>query len=502
MSDDRFPKLKSWLAKLIGGAAPSDGGTAAQAKAITPPPAPAVSPASVKPSRASLPERESTLHAKAVASSRTPLADLCLGIDFGTRFTKVAAGSKVLDRREVLALGPDDKRLIASVLHRDASGRFHPPDVPCLAPTATVNYLKMRMADPGSASFDGDDGQCRFSVFEFEALAAFYVAGIIRMSRSAVRLQFGLPPAREIRWSCNVGVPVKHCDGEVVDRFRRMARAAWDWSNSVPEPIDLASLVAAYRARQDLPDVGDVHVAPELTGALAAFGEDPNTAEGLYALFDIGGGTVDGSVFEITKSGRMKLRIIASNVASLGTIAVARHLAGSNGGNIEAIERTLLFSDPTAALSNGAEMAKPLQMLAFQLIARSRQQMGSQLFSAAIYGTSSEKPKYPDLLAPYPDVPLLLSGGGAGSKWYQRHLAATDKHFKVNQYGVGNFKIHVLPRPPDNVVVDYHRFVVALGLANAKLFLADYTLPASKTTVEALPEWTAPHDAPYSKDLI
>src|SRR5690606_6255609 len=106
-------------------------------------------------------------------------------------------------------------------------------------------------------------------------------------------------------------------------------------------------LVAQYESALDGTNHRDlpIQVIPELSAALVHFAEHRNRPEGYYGFLDIGGGTLDGSVFELQRDIEgPRVRILAADVAELGTMAIARHIvANAHRNMVELIEKPLIL---------------------------------------------------------------------------------------------------------------------------------------------------------------
>ncbi|WP_197094586.1 hypothetical protein, partial [Microvirga massiliensis] len=170
----------------------------------------------------------STSPAATVASGSSkrimaPEVDAHIGIDFGTRFTKVALHLPHVQSRKVLPLGQPAERILASKLFVDAGRLIYPPD---LAPASTegcIEYLKMRLASPQGKTFGSVSPLAEAEdPTVLRALSATYLAGIIRMAMKAARREPALGPTRPVAWLINVGVPVKHCDSPEISVFQEV----------------------------------------------------------------------------------------------------------------------------------------------------------------------------------------------------------------------------------------------------------------------------------------
>jgi hypothetical protein len=83
----------------------------------------------------------------------TPAVDAILGIDFGTRFTKVAVFLPHINQRLVLALGAQNARVLPSRVVLGDDDRLY--SVTCGSRTrarVVIEYLKNRLADPAAGA--------------------------------------------------------------------------------------------------------------------------------------------------------------------------------------------------------------------------------------------------------------------------------------------------------------------------------------------------------------
>ena len=131
-----------------------------------------------------------------------------------------------------------------------------------------------------------------------------------------------------------------------------MAAVAWGWKDEarrLTAPSD--DLFASYvRARGNRPsrEESPIIVAPELIAAISHVASRPDAPEGLYVLLDIGGGTLDGTAFDLRRTPRPAVDILAAQVEPLGTIPVAQQIASDVSG-VEDAEQRLVAGGLTKA---------------------------------------------------------------------------------------------------------------------------------------------------------
>ena len=123
-----------------------------------------------------------------------------LGVDFGTRFTKVVMHLRHLDSRTPLTLGPDGTALHPARL-AVRNGLAFPPDVSAPPYATWIDYLKMRLFAGGASEFD--DGKC-WPPEEIAALSALYLAGVLRLAQASAFKAGGLHAGAATKWFAQV----------------------------------------------------------------------------------------------------------------------------------------------------------------------------------------------------------------------------------------------------------------------------------------------------------
>ena len=228
-----------------------------------------------------------------------------LGIDFGTRFTKVCArsagiGTVACDFSEIGIEGA----LIPSVVTLDRTGALEIPEAGREPdPGTSIGYLKMAVAERGQLRVGAS---LRRHVHEHEGLteglSAFYLSEVLRLARTWVQSAWARNiGGREIIWSANVGLPVQHYDSPVKGTFQKVLHAAWRWSEHPPLNRTLGQVAESFLRDCDLgdPTKSECQARPEIEAAVLSFATGRSAAERVYVYFDVGGGTLDGVVFAL-----------------------------------------------------------------------------------------------------------------------------------------------------------------------------------------------------------
>ncbi len=351
-----------------------------------------------------------------------------------------------------------------------------------------LDYLKIRLANPTAEAFGTtmrvDDVPFVRAV---APLSAFYLAAVLWLSKAAASKAFAaeIGNDRTVNWRANVGVPVKHYDGEALEVFRRVVEVAWIWQDRQPYNPTIKELVADYEKavgatnHHDLP----IQVIAELSAALVHFAEHRNSPEGYYGFLDIGGGTLDGSVFELQRDIEgPRVRILAADVEELGTMAIARHVvANAHRNMVDLIEKPLIVGGelPEISLPVPKEIEKRVQTLFASVMAKARGKMKIEQEEFARPGLNKPKP---------PIIPIYLAGGGANSEWYRQLFARLHKDFNHGSaWGIGGYDLETIPAPFGLNDADYPRFVIASGLTSDAIRFERYKLPSRIRPPPGLP---------------
>lgn len=429
---------------------------------------------------------------EAMDARRRRRIDAHLGIDFGTRFTKVVLRAPHVGLSVPLSLGSEARPLFPSRV-AVLGDQVYPPDLAPPAGATFVDYLKMRLTLGAGGVF----GARHTSRDEIAALNACYLAGVLRLAKASAIGTDLIARDAEVRWLAQVGVPAVTYDSPDLARFEDVCTVAWAWQNEAPAACSRSALTQAYNevlvsrpARQDSP----IQVAPELSAAIFHIASRPDAPEGVYAFVDIGGGTLDGTVFTLQRGPTPTVNILSALVKPLGTIPIAAQLAEGEG--FEEAERRLVVGPLTAAdRQRLVSMEHRVSSLLHEVIARAVLKLYSLDFVSLARSDLDQRMR----TNRYHTVPVMLAGGGARSAWYR----STFERLEMRQRAIEGFKVRTVDKPPGVLDEEYARFVVARGLSHGELQLRiDCRLPTEIAMPEPLPTWQCIDDAPTCKDLV
>jgi len=387
--------------------------------------------------------------------------EFLMGIDFGTSNTKVVIRDGVQETRYVVEFDVYS-------------------DEPCLLPSRLKMVGKeCRFATPNETGLPN----LKFLIKEGRELAlpVAYLAMVLRTAQQKYeeyRLSKGLDPSGD--WLFNLGVPIAHWD-EVSLRnsyeavFVAAVELAFDAETT---RINVESAERALHAT-DFRHSDRCQLVPELAAMLTGFVESRAHSKDrtTYLLVDVGGGTVDFSVVNITQNGGdTQFWAFASEVEWLGVDHLEnkrvdwthKHLADSAGADF------LNQLDEWRTLAGTARPVHPLFENYFgwstgALAASSNrgpdQEMGGEIALKLLEPIRDRSINVHRIQERFwYDMPLIMTGGGgdlpAFRGLFDRLSTGTTKNVKWGFTRMAQIKLEV-----SNRALEFRRFGVAFGLS-------------------------------------
>lgn len=402
-----------------------------------------------------------TIHAQNVhakANAFDAQIHINLGIDFGTSYTKVCYRDLNAEESMVACIGRDGS-VLSSAIVIEPSGRLHLSDEHRETELDyRIEYLKMRLSggnrlDPRPPLIHGFD---LGSTLGLRALSAWFLASVVRKSQTWIvsndteRLR-NLTPV----WSANIGIPVDHFDSKLMPIFTEVFRVSWIWANDKSFQVENVNrLRDAYCETRDEFSVEgsegsepiDCHAVPEIAAAIYPFAMSRDSTPGVYAHFDVGGGTLDGVSFNFRGSGE-KISCLAAEVKQLG-IAIASERLGLC---YDSARNPYKFDDEAMRLDhanckNSIDLKRDINKLVGYVVMNARKKIVGHFDKQAIH----QRPGVRDnLLHPDDQLQIFLGGGGSLSRWYRTAIKATHEQFNQHSAGVPPFDLRPLSPPSD-----------------------------------------------------
>ena len=456
-----------------------------------------------KGTEAQAPKRPPTLARKEVpAGIRRSTAPIHfqLGIDFGTSATKVAyqqLGARVEMVRPLLvghSLRHYPTYCIPSVAAFEKSGRFL---LGAEAETYLANkrwdfglrFLKLVFAGRYERKFfdpavnDAFEENLRTagvvsSGYEIDHIVVAFLAYVMNRARDALHRKF---QDSNIDLLFNVCLPIDHVEDNVIrpafEKVLRVSQAVeGQWRDGWSLNYLLEKSRELYQIGESLPAGEEIKVflIPESVGAIATYLGSLRVRDGIHAVYDIGAGTTDLSIFNmcnVRKSTAVAYWYAARNLP-MGTQRIERILA-----------HNIKSSVSKSAGATGAEIATWMTGLAdssLELKERIRQELcliweeARKAWREAYGHLKTQREWERD------KVHVFLCGGGARMPFVKEIFCQS----WMNEGGQnwGPYPIGVLPEPDEygtlRSAVPFERMCVAYGLTTPKLEMSEYRLPA------------------------
>ncbi len=389
-----------------------------------------------------------------------------VGLDFGTAYTKAAVG--LLDKVFPVDWSGVRRAEFQYVLPTEYSalggGHCYLGQHPEAGPGDVITGLKQSFI-----AGTPDDAAIRRAAV-FVALVLQYVRGWVFERHGS---KFGTRP---LRWVLNVGTPCDSFEDEPRKRaYLRLARLAWQLSLQPSSEVSFATASALPIPTDDsLPrDLAEVEAVPEFVAQLAGYAQSAQRRNGLHALVDIGGGTVDMVTFNVHQTGGEDVfPFFVPKVEPLGTFGlIANRLRAWNVDQLRTARPLGELGDPQEfSIATG---------LPLEEVNKRDSHFFERVQKSLLSVLRTTKQRRYRLAPEWRDgVRTFLTGGGSRLGGYRRALEDLQL--------LREFNLQWLNLPPlsrldefDADLTEYQRISVACGLAMSALTLGQVR-PASQ----------------------
>jgi len=379
--------------------------------------------------------------------------EINIGIDFGTSFTK--ACYYILDKgeRSIVHWKPiwqkESNPLLPSNVYLDNNDNI---SMFLLGTNKTKNIKYFKMAVAGQPIGDKIYPNKITKIPAYQLYSAFYLSRALSYIEYDIKIKYRqLLHGKDLVLSGNLGIPVAYYDSEYNIVFKEILSAARYMQNSITDIEPISKIDELYSASlQKTPDQS-FNTVPELYAEATGLFSDKQTNNGIYTLFDIGGGTVDGAAIQYCRNdGRAHVNFITAQVEPLGVEVAATELVSAHFAHtlIEARNRLL---EPNGIYFNELSSLK------------------HKLECQTAYIIVPIKKKACLAFSAIKELPILLYGGGHTSGWYRESIISTYTDFKHKKCNIPQYKLHNTPLFGGNIKDipsdQLHRYLIAIGLS-------------------------------------
>ena len=373
-------------------------------------------------------------------------AQVVIGLDFGTAFTKVVIGA----RRQSYAV-PFKKYVETGKNPYLLPGRF-----------SVMNDGSIRL---GTAPGGKTQEDLKMLILEQRGEEAFVLcAAFIALVLQEIRSWFFNAHRKdyqqyELDWYINVGLPTEHYHNVNLTAFYRdVVKASWAVS-TCEEALNMSLFAAPDQNGTHALSDHAIGLFPEFAAQINGYVRSPMRRDDLHLLMDVGAGTLDVAMFNVHQNdGEDVFPIFSKSVEKYGVHFLHAHRADEAG--VRANSRARKFREGLTA----AQWAKELGVTR-QKLSSIDGKFRSAVYDQVLNSKRAASKKYPRSPKWKDGVSFLLCGGGANVDLYQK-LAET---MVENRQPTALSRV-MLPKPetlqaPLADASSYDRLSVAYGLS-------------------------------------
>jgi hypothetical protein len=388
-----------------------------------------------------------------------------IGIDFGTSYSKICFEDETKETNYVkLTTNKSKLEYKRSRVYFDYVKRIFYYQKPENASSIeTINYFKYSMIDkslPRSSYITVSNPKTTPE----ELCGVFFIACLIKQSKNLVENHYKKYGKFEFDWNITMGVPIDNYSNEFKSLYDMILQIAIKLSKELSKySISLNDLDNFCKENQEIIIPGfkksPNNTLSELYAESIAFLKDDNVREGLYAIVDIGGATVDMAVIskmrDESNKEKFKYGIIAKNIKPLGIEILIHKIApcSDKHSDIRKLLKNNKFRSTDIKYKKTEEQELSCKMqIAFAELAKEvrDKRIAREMLINKQKGM----------------LPIFLCGGGAKYKWYKSCISSTWDRI-LNTLGDVGFRLNFKPVEElkrYNNLID-HRLIISSGLA-------------------------------------
>jgi hypothetical protein len=386
-----------------------------------------------------------------------------IGIDFGTSYSKVCFEES--HKKVFIELNESNKPYYkrSEVYYDYNQKRFHykkPDDVSTIE---TMKYFKYSIIEK-SLQRSNQTLVLNLKTTPEKLYSVFFLACLIKRSKKEIEKYYKKHRVFQFDWNITMGVPIDNYQDEFKSWYDMILQIAIKLSESKDlnkYSIFLNDLDDFCQENEEITIPGfkesPNNTLSELYAESIAFLGDRNVDEGLYAIVDIGGATVDMAVIskmpdEYNKN-KFKYGIITKSIEPLG-IEILIHKIAQND-NYKKIKKLL---ENNKFKSTNIEFNKDEEQKLFKKMKE----------AFARLATDAKDKLREALIRRNGKMIVILCGGGAQYNWYKDCISSTKEQIRntladvPNGFGIEFMSVEKLKRYYN--VID-HRLIISSGLA-------------------------------------
>ena len=248
-----------------------------------------------------------------------------IGLDFGTTYSKVSFGERRIVNPVLFGIGKNETTKTTEVFYDPEDNILHYEKLKNKPNMEIIKYFKYSFIDkslPTSKHLSKISLQTAPEIL----CCVFFLACLIGKTKNYIKEYYKAKNIDIIpEWNINMGVPIDNFESDHKSLYDKILHASVKLSNNLQG--DKANIKVGIYALDrfvskefslNIPKHGEspYNTLSELYALCLPFLQDRNVPNGIYAIVDIGGATVDIAVF--LKESQESFSIVAKDIQPLG----------------------------------------------------------------------------------------------------------------------------------------------------------------------------------------
>jgi hypothetical protein len=385
-----------------------------------------------------------------------------IGIDFGTSYSKVCYQDSVTNKKNYVEFdtGTSKPKYKHSILYYD----YHKEILYYARPNnnnsiEVIRYFKYSIIDRSLRQQTSINFKSDYDVL----CCIFFIACLIKKAKEYIKKRMAKQSEFKYHWAITMGVPVDNYSNEYRKLYDKILQIAINLSDNIDNySIQSKYLDECYQKHCNI-EIPEYVESPnntlsELYAECISFLDDPNVPEGLYAIIDIGGATVDMAViYKKLDNNRNEFGIVSKSIQPLGIEIVIKKIALEDK-YISDVRKLLHCNDFNPEKSN-------YKLKEEKLLSKQMKETFAKLAIEA-----KEKNDIIDireiLKSQKGVIKVIICGGGVDYKWYKSCISSTQEQIRHTLDDTGyKIKFESVDTLKRSYKVEDHRLIIANSLA-------------------------------------
>jgi len=350
-----------------------------------------------------------------------------IGIDFGTCYSKVCFEDETKQKNYVKFYTNKSEYKHSEIYYEYSKKMFYyikPENVNIIETVKYFKYSTIEESLPRSIHIPVSQPITSPEILCCVFFIACLIEESIKYIENFYEEKYGSMPLFD--YSITMGVPIDNYSDKFRPMYDIILQIAIELSKSNKLDKNSISLNDLDNFYQDNKKISPPkfkessnNILSELYAECLAFLEDKNVPEGLFAIIDIGGATVDMAVInksQVEANNKFKYSIIAENIQPLG---------------IEILIQKIIKSDDMYNMINELLKNDNFQSTDIEYNKIEEQELSKRMQKAFAEMAINAKDKFRKaLIKRKGEMKVILCGGGAKYEWYKKRIKSTQEQIR------------------------------------------------------------------------